>query len=418
MTRDRFSFNFSWAVVAAVAVFASFGCGDTGSTPSASGGTDTNGGKTASTEWKDGSSVPNGIPIGLVASENGELKPWGEDSVKGARLAVTEYNATAPEGKKVNLLIEDSNSKPEAGKSATEKLISQDKAICILGEVASGITAQMGQASEEKGVPDIAIGATRTDLTNNHPDMFRVCYTDAFQGPVMAKFAYEELGLRNVALITDKKQPYSTGLSDSFRAYFTKLGGKIADEQFYESGQTQFQGQLTNLKSKNPDGLFMSGYFNETGPLARQAKDAGLNVKMLGGDGWDSSEILNSGGDAILGSYFCNHYNNKEDRPEVKEFLTKWDTAFHGVPGTTMGALAYDAAKLACDAISRAKTPDAKAVRDAIEDTSDFKGVSGNITLKGKHGNPPKRALVVQLTKDGQVFAKAYEMDEATGLPK
>lgn len=414
MTRDRISFKFG---LAALAIGMVVGSGCNGSS-----GGDTAGGTTPTTTdaaWKDGSSVPGGIPVGLVASENGDLKPWGEDSVKGAKLAVTEYNATAPEGKKVNLLIEDSGSKPEQGKSATEKLISQDKAICILGEVASGITAQMGQAAEEKGVPDIAIGATRTDLTEGHPNMFRVCYTDAFQGPVMAKFAYEELGLKNVALITDKKQPYSTGLSKSFRAYFTKLGGKIVDEQFYETGQTQFQGQLTNLKAKNPDGLFMSGYFNETGPIARQAREAGLTAKMMGGDGWDSSQILVSGGDAILDSYLCNHYNNKEDRPEVKEFLDKWNKAFTGEPGTTMGALAYDAAKLACEAISKATDPkDPKTVSAAIGDTVDFKGVSGTITLKGKHGNPPKRALVVQLKKEGQVFAKAYEMDEATGYPK
>jgi branched-chain amino acid transport system substrate-binding protein len=362
-------------------------------------------------------SSAGGVPIGLVASQNGELRPWGEDSVKGAQLAAEEYNATAPEGKKVDLRIGDSGSKPEQGKSASEKLIS-DGAICLLGEVASGITAQMGQAAEEKGVPVIAIGATRTDLTTGHPGIFRVCYTDAFQGPVMAKFAYEELGLRKVALLTDKKQPYSTGLSESFGAYFKTLGGTIVDEQFYESGQTQFSGQLTNLKAKNPDGLFMSGYFNETGPIARQAKEAGLNVKMLGGDGWDSSEILVSGGDAILGSYFCNHYNNKEDRPEVKSFLEKWKAKYGGEPATTMGALAYDAAMLAFKAVATLDKPDAKSLQAAIADTVDFAGVSGKITLKGKGGNPPKRALVVELTKEGQTFAKAYEMDEKTGLPQ
>jgi len=110
--------------------------------------------------------------------------------------------------------------------------------------------------------------------------------------------------------MTDKKTPYSTGLSDAFRATFEKLGGKIVDEQFYESGQTVFTGQLTNLKAKTPDGIFASGYFPEVGPMARQVKEAGLKVTMLGGDGWDSSQMLVTGGDAILGSYFCNHYNN------------------------------------------------------------------------------------------------------------
>ena len=426
--KNRFSFKFGMAVLAAGAVI---GCGSSGGdSPTAT--TTDSGSKTAvadsskipgckaSTTPAPDDVVPGGIPLGLVASQNGDLKPWGEDSAKGARLAVEEFNAAGGvDGKKVSLYIEDSNSRPEVGKSAAEKLASDDKVICLLGEVASGITAQMGAVAKEKNIPLIAVGATRTDLTKGQPNIFRVCYTDAFQGPVMAKFAYEELGLRHVALMTDKKQPYSTGLSDSFRAFFTKLGGTIVDEQFYEGGNTTFTGQLTNLKAKNPDGLFMSGYFSETGPIARQAKDAGLNVKMLGGDGWDSSEILKSGGDAILGSYFCNHYNNKEDRPEVKEFLQKWGAKYDcNYPATTMGALAYDATMLACDALKRAKTKDAAGLQAAIADTVDFKGVSGNITLKGKNGNPPKRALVVQLTKEGQVFAKAYDFNEKTGLPK
>lgn len=220
-----------------------------------------------------------------------------------------------------------------------------------------------------------------------------------------------------MALMTDKKQPYSTGLSASFRDTFTKLGGKIVDEQFYESGQTQFTAQLTQLKAKNPDGIFCSGYFNEVGPIARQTREAGMTndaVKLLGGDGWDSSQILETGGEAIIGGYFCNHYNGQEKRPEVQDFLSKWKEKYpsNPVPATTMGALAYDAAMLMCDALKRAKTPDSQGLRDAIADTENFKGVTGTITLKGNNGNPPKRAIVVELTKDGQRFAKAYEPSE------
>ncbi len=348
------------------------------------------------------------IKIGLVASQNGELRPWGEDSIKGAQLAVTEINdAGGINGKKVELLIADSASKPEQGKSAAEKLIA-DGSIGLLGEVASGITLQMANSAFDKGVPVLAIGATRTDVTEKG-NVFRVCYTDDFQGPVMAKFAYEDLGLRKVGLMTDKAQPYSTGLSDSFRKKFTELGGEIVGEEFYESKQTQFQGQLTNLKGKNPDGLFMSGYFTEVGAIARQANEAGLKVKMLGGDGWDSTELQTTGGDAILGGYFCNHYNNDEQRPEVQEFLKRWDAKNGGKPGTTMGALAYDAAMLMMDGLKRASAMDSKSLITALDDTVDFKGVSGMITLKGMGGSPKKRALVVEVTATGQKFAKAFE---------
>lgn len=395
------------------------GGGDTGG--------DTGGGPVASGKGTEGGNTgfkndPTGYKIGLVASLNGDQKPWGDDCRKGAELAVDEFNkAGGVDGTKgVNLMVEDDASKPEQGKSASEKLMS-DGAIALVGEVASGITMQMEQAAEPKAVPVIAVGATRTDLTKGHSNIFRVCYTDAFQGPVMAKFAYDELHLRNVALITDKKLPYSTGLSDAFREYFVKLGGKIVDEQFYEQGQTQFQGLLTNLKAKNPDGLFMSGYFPETGPLARQAKEAGMtNVKMMGGDGWDSSEILQTGGDAIVGQYFCNHYNNNEKRPEVQDFLMKWKAKYGGEPATTMGALGYDATMLTLQALKAAKSKDTKGLLEAIANTENFAGVSGNITLKGNGGDPPKRAIVVQLQNDPknpQIFAKAYEMDPKTKEP-
>ncbi len=363
----------------------------------------------------DGNAISDPIKIGLVVSLNGDLKPWGDDSFKGATLAVDEINkAGGIDGKKVMLMPGDSNSSPEAGKSAAQKLIA-DGAVGLLGEVSSGITQQIANVAFDAGVPVIAIGATKTDITAVGDNIFRVCYTDDFQGPVMAKFAYEELKLRNVALMTDNKQPYSQYLSKSFRAAFEKLGGKVIHEEFYESKQTQFAGQIENLKSKNPDGVFLSGYFNEVGPIVNQMRQAGLKVPVFGGDGWDSSELLTSGGEAIVGGYFCNHYNSKEDRPEVKEFLSKWMARYHAEPGTTMGALSYDAAMLMMKSIEKAMKANGTKSRDvtkAIEDTENYPGVTGNITLKGQGGNPRKPALVVEVTKNGFVWRKSYKPEE------
>jgi branched-chain amino acid transport system substrate-binding protein len=389
----------SFLAIATVASLIISGCGNSGNA------TDNNSPTPAAAK----ALPPSGIKIGLVASQNGDEKPWGDDSVAGAQLAFQDFNdAGGLDGKSVELEIQDSASKAEVGKSAAEKLLS-DGVICVLGEVASGITMQMINATSPKHVPLVAIGATKTTLCDGHDDVFRVCYKDDFQGPVMAKFAYSDLGLRSIALMTDKKLPYSTGLSKNFADYFVKLGGKIVDEQFYESGQTQFSGQLTEIKSKNPDGLFCSGYFPEVGPIARQASEAGLNVKLLGGDGWDSLQILTSGGKAIVGGFFCNHYNNKDDRKQVQDFLSKWNAKYHNTPGTTMGALGYDAAMLSLQALKNAKTKDAKGLTEALANTEGFEGVTGTITLKGMHGNPAKRALVVKVQEDGFAFAKAYE---------
>lgn len=404
------------------------GGSDTGATttggakPSGTGGPAPEGGGSAG-----GRKMPSAAPveargdkikIGVVASLTGDQKPWGDDQLAGAQLAVDEFNAAGGlNGKMVEIVKGDSASKPESARSAAEKVMSEG-VIGIVGEVSSGNTIQIAKAAFDKGIPVVAVGATRTDLTEVGGHVFRVCYTDDFQGPLMAKFAYDKLGLRNVAVMTDNKLPYSQGLSESFKAQFEKLGGKIVKESFYESGTTQFSAQLTELKSANPEGVFLSGYFTEVGPIAQQARAAGINVPLFGGDGWDSEQILTSGGEAITNNgYFCNHYNNQDNRPQVIDFLKKWRAKYGGKdPGTTMGALGYDAMALTLDALKRAKGANSTALLNAIEDTVGFKGVSGDITLKGMNGNPPKRAIVVQVTKLGptgwQKFAKDYTPED------
>ena len=274
----------------------------------------------------------------------------------------------------------------------------------------------MATPAFEKGIPIVGVGATAIDITDIGSNVFRVCYSDDIQGQVMAKFAFEELKLKNVALMTDIKQPYSVGLSKSFKDKFLELGGTIADEQTYESKQTNFTGQLTQLKAKKPDGIFCSGYFNEVGPIARQTLEQGLTVKLLGGDGWDSREIVTTGGKGIIGGYFCNHYSDLDDRPQVKDFLTKWRAAYKTpAPATTMGALGYDAAMVVLDSLKRAKGLNSKALITAIGETEKLALVSGDITLKGTTGTPKKRALVVQVEPDGNHKAKSYEYDDVMG---
>ncbi len=361
------------------------------------------------------------IKIGLVASLNGALLPWGQDSDKGAMLAVQEANeAGGVGGKKIELVRQDSNSKAEEGKTAAEKLIS-DGVIAMIGEVASGITMQIKEVTVPKGIPLVAVGATNPKVTSENADgkVFRVCYTDDLQGPVMAKFAYDYLGLRKVAVMTDEAQPYSQGLSDSFMAAFKKFGGTIVDEQSYETGQSQFRSQVTALQGKAPQGIFISGYFTEVGPMARQIRSQGMkDAVLMGGDGWDSADLVSAGGDAIVGGYFCNHYNNMDARPQVASFLDNWKKANNGeLPGTTMGALGYDATALVIDALKRVaaagKEINSANLTEELENTVNFPAVSGDITLKGMKGDPPKRALVVQLEKSGsQKFIKAYEPSE------
>ena len=417
-TREKF-----FLLALAALTLGAFGCNppaepaSTGGTPGAKtdgGGAPANAARPALTG--DVVAIGDTIKIGKIASVTGDNKDWGDDSLAGAQMALDEFNASGGiPGKKIEMVFGDSASKPEQAKTATEKVLSEG-VVAIVGEVSSGNTIQIAKAAFPLGVPVIAVGATRTDLTNEGEHVTRVCYTDDFQGPVMAKFAYEDLGLRKVGIVTDNKLPYSQGLSKSFRDKFIALGGEIVDEVFYETGQTDFQGQITQVKAKNPDGLFLSGYYPEVGPMSQQIRAAGMTndkVKLLGGDGWDSPQILVSGGDAIIGTYFCNHYNNKEDRPEVQEFLKKW-AAKHGgkEPRTTMAALGYDAMMLTLQTLKSSGAKNSVELAKALNDVEDFHAVSGSIKLKGRGGNPDKRALVVEIRPQSegfQVFKKAFE---------
>src|SRR5687768_14698044 len=172
------------------------------------------------------------IKVGMIASLSGSEKPWGDESRKGAQLAIDEANAAGGiNGMQIELLAEDTAGQPATGKTATERLIGKN-VLAVLGEVASGVTGPAAELCQEQGVPIISVGSTRTDLSETGNMFFRVCYTDAFQGAMLAKFAYEDLNLKNVAILTDRQLPYSVGLSGDFRAYFEKLGGKIAAEDF------------------------------------------------------------------------------------------------------------------------------------------------------------------------------------------
>jgi branched-chain amino acid transport system substrate-binding protein len=389
------------------------GCGDSGA------GTNT-GGTTTAVAVPDTWDGSEAIKIGCVTSISGDNKPWGTDQLEGCKLALNEFNRNGGlDGKNVGMIEGDTASKPDQAKLAAEKVLSQG-VVAIVGEVSSGNTIQIANSAKEKGVPVVAVGATRTDLTKDSPHVFRVCYTDAFQGPVMAAFAFEKLHLKKIAILTDNALPYSQGLSDSFREKYKAMGGTIVADEKYESGGKglpDYQGVLTNIAKQNPEGLFLSGYFTEVGPITKQARANGIKATFLGGDGWDSDTILTSAGDAILGGFFCNHYNNLDESAEVQGFLTKWKAAHGGAePSTTMGALGYDAMALTLDALKRAKTKDSKGLLASIEDTTGFKGVSGEITLKGNKGNPPKKAIVVEVTKKNganwQKFAVSYTPDQ------
>ena len=229
--------------------------------------------------------------------------------------------------------------------------------------------------------------------------IFRVCFLDSFQGWVEAKFAHDTLKAKNAALFFDQAQAYSKGLKDYFKKAFTEMGGTIVTEQAFSGGDSDFSAQLTTIRDLKPDVILIPGYYTDVANVAVQARKLGITAPLLGGDGWDSAQLYAIGGAAIEGSYFSNHYTPYEERPEVQNFVKKYQADYGSMPDG-IAALAYDATLLLAASIKRADALDGPTLAKAIAATKDFHGVTGIFSID-EHRDAKKSAVVVQ-AKDGK----------------
>lgn len=340
------------------------------------------------------------IKVGHFASLTGDTATFGQSTDDGIRLAVEEINAAGGVlGRPIEVISEDDRSVTEEARTAAQKLIQRDEVVALLGEVASSRSMAAAPEAQRAGVPMISPASTNPKVTEVGDYVFRTCFIDPFQGAVMARFAFKDLGARKVAILSDFKQDYSVGLADFFRRKFTELGGTIVADERYTSGDIEFRAQLTTIRAAAPDAVFVPGYYTEVGLIAKQARELGLDVPLLGGDGWDSTKTLEIGGKAVEGYYFSNHYAADSDNPKVQEFVRRFEAKYGGKPDA-MAALGYDAAGILADAIRRAGTTDGPALRDAIAATKDYDGVTGRITIDPER-NARKDAVVLKI-EDGR----------------
>jgi branched-chain amino acid transport system substrate-binding protein len=348
-----------------------------------------------------GSSEGGEIVIGEYGSLTGSTATFGISTKNGIEIAVDEANkAGGVLGKKIHVIVEDDQSLPQEAQTVVTKLINKDHVIALLGEVSSSRTLAAAPTAQDAKIPMISPSATNPEVTKKGDYIFRVCFLDPFQGFVMAKFATSTLKIKNVAILRDIKNDYSVGLAEAFTNNFTKMGGMIVANESYSEGDTDFSAQLTSLRSKNPEAIFVPGYYQEVGLIARQARKLGITVPLMGGDGWDSPKLTEIGGEAINGSYYSNHFSVYDPSPAIQKFVSEYKTRYGAVPDALAG-LGYDAAGVLIDAIKRANSTEPSKIRDAIAETKDFPGISGKITI-GKDRNAVKSAVVLQV-KDGKL---------------
>ncbi|OJT17753.1 ethanolamine utilization protein EutJ [Archangium sp. Cb G35] len=337
------------------------------------------------------------ILLGQVGSLTGSEATFGVSARNGIAMAVAEANAAGGvKGKKLEVRVYDSQGRPEEAAQAATRLISHDKVSVILGEAASTNSMAMAEKAQAAGVPMITPTSTNPAVTRKGDYIFRVCFIDPFQGFVMAKFARENLKLNRVAVLQDNKSDYSVGLTGVFSRKFSEMGGAIVANESYSKGDTDFRAQITAFKQARPEALFVPGYYTDVGLIARQARELGLSVPLLGGDGWESDKLFELGGTALEGSYYSNHYSVNNPDARVQEFIAKYKAAHGGALPDSVAALAYDAAKLAIDAMKRAPDLSRASIRDAIAATKDFPGVGGTINLD-KNRDAVKEAVILQV---------------------
>jgi branched-chain amino acid transport system substrate-binding protein len=342
------------------------------------------------------------IKVGEVGSMTGTEATFGTSSDRGIQLAVTEVNSAGGiKGKQVQVIALDDEGKPEEAATAATRLISSEHVVALLGEVASTRSLFMAPKAQAAKVPMVSPSSTNEKVTAVGDYIFRACFIDPFQGYVMAKFATETLKLKKAAILRDVRNDYSVGLAKVFNDNFTKMGGQIVDNESYSSGDVDFKAQLTNIKGAAPQALYVPGYYTDVGLIARQAREVGLTVPLLGGDGWDSEKLYEIGGAALEGCYFSNHYSVDDPSPRIQEFVAKFKKAYGGQVPDSLAAQAYDAAGMLFDAMKRAKDLAGPSIREALAQTKDYKGVTGDITMDDKR-NASKPAVVLRVGKGGK----------------
>ena len=347
--------------------------------------------------------VGDKVRIGVFMSTTGTTANFGISSVNGIQLAADEINAAGGiNGKQVELLIQDDRSDANEAATIVTKFVTQDQVHAILGEVASSRSIAAAPIAQNAQIPMLTPSSTNPEVTKKGNFIFRSCFIDPVQGAAIAQFAAKSLGAKTAAIMVDRKNDYSTGLEKVINETFTRLGGKITAVQSYQEGDQDFNAQLTSLKGGNPEVIFVPGYYNDVGLIAKQARDRGITVPLIGGDGWDSVQLYAIGGKALNGSYFTNHYSPYDTDPKVQKFVNDYKARYGSLPDA-LAATAYDAARIMFDAIKRSKSLGGNDIREALAATKDYPGVTGTVTFN-ENRDAVKPIVMIEI-KDGGTYA-------------
>ena len=360
--------------------------------------------------------LPSGEPlkIGLLAPLGGAVPGFGRSTVEGVQIAVDDWNARGGVlGRPIELIIEDSRCEADPAVNAANKLIDQDGVKYLVGEICSNATIPVSEIANARGVVQISPTSTNTAVTvdangNTKQYIFRACFIDPFQGRVMAKFARGR-GFQNAFILYDESNDYVRGLAEAFEASFTEMGGAIAGKGTYTSFDQDFSIILSKVNDSGADMLFLPDYYNIVNLVGAQSKQMGYPITIMGGDGWDSSDLDVGAAD---GGFYSNHYDPADTRPIVQRWLARYGAYYQDADGNpkvpdALATLAYDSTNLLLTAIEQAGVDDPAKVAEVMAGIK-FDAVSGTITFDAQH-NPVKNAVVIGVSGGNKYFVELVE---------
>lgn len=350
------------------------------------------------------------IKIGMNLELTGGQAAYGNDSQKGAQLAVEEINKNGGVlGKKLELVPADNKSEPSEAAAAAQKL-ADEGVVTVIGPLTTSAMLAAVPIMDGAKVPSVTPSATNPKVTVDEktgkvlPYVFQTCFIDPYQGEVMANYAYKELNARKAVILIDNSSDYAKGLSKYFEDNFTKLGGEVLGSEAYLQKDTDFNATLTKIKALNPDFVYVPGYYQEVGLILKQARAMGMTMAFGGGDGWDSptlSEI--AGPDALVNAYCSTLFTAEEGNKKSEAFIKAYQDKYSAVP-SYFSALTYETVQLLAKALGNANSTEPDKVRDALEKVSDFEGLAGSMKFNANH-NAIRPAYILTY-KDGKpVFA-------------
>ncbi|OQY02235.1 MAG: branched-chain amino acid ABC transporter substrate-binding protein [Desulfobacteraceae bacterium 4572_130] len=353
------------------------------------------------------------IKIGINAPMTGDIPKVGEATKFTAKMWLEDINKAGGlevGGKKypVELILEDNETKAESAVKANTKMITQDDVLIIIGPQSSKQAIPAGDVANNYKTPMITPWSTNPAATKDRPFVFRGCFLDPFQGPVLADFITQEFGFTKAAVLYDVASDYPKGLAEFFKQAWEKTHGQgsvVAYESF-TTKDTDFSSQLTKITQSDAQVLFTPQYYNEVALIVKQAKELGWTNPIVGSDSWDSAETVTLCGEACYGKFFSTHYAAAGAKGATKAFIDRY-TKLHGYVPDAVAALTWDSILLAQKAIQDTGKltgkikEDRQAVRNALANIEDFQGITGNITFT-EQGDPNKCAVIVQISDKGE----------------